>query len=111
MLFLNSRYKESISKSTRGWKERLFSVSRNASVGDLGSEVKREVNAGIASVSRLMERLEARDSSRASSASASHGIDCSDTEPSNGRTAANHGNDLPNNSNQSASCAASSGRN
>ncbi|KAI4348850.1 hypothetical protein L6164_009520 [Bauhinia variegata] len=41
------RYKESISKSTRGWKERLF--SRNSSMSDLGSEVRRELNAGIAS--------------------------------------------------------------
>ncbi|XXG65383.1 hypothetical protein AAC387_Pa05g3097 [Persea americana] len=108
---VSMRYKESISKSTRGWKERLFSVSRNSSVADLGSEVRREVNAGIASVSRLMERLEARDSTRASTASASQGIDGSVTESSNQRTAVEHGNDLPNNSNRSASCAASSGPN
>ncbi|PWZ29170.1 hypothetical protein Zm00014a_017077 [Zea mays] len=59
-----NRYKESITKSTRGWKERLF--SRNSSVADLGSEVRREVNAGIASVSRMMERLETRGNSRTS---------------------------------------------
>ncbi|GLT75764.1 hypothetical protein SLA2020_474630 [Shorea laevis] len=58
---VSTRYKESISKSTKGWKERLF--SRNTSVADLGSEVKREVNAGIATVSRMMERLETRDNS------------------------------------------------
>lgn len=58
--FVRFRYKESITKSTRGWKERLF--SRNSSVADLGSEVRREVNAGIASVSRMMERLETRGS-------------------------------------------------
>ncbi|KAI4300607.1 hypothetical protein L6164_033963 [Bauhinia variegata] len=45
---VSTRYKESISKSTRGWKERLF--SRNASMSDLGSEVRRELNAGIASM-------------------------------------------------------------
>ena len=33
-------------------------------MADLGSEVRREVNAGIASVSRMMERLETRGSSR-----------------------------------------------
>ncbi|KAK8641316.1 hypothetical protein V6N13_010729 [Hibiscus sabdariffa] len=53
------RYKESISKSTRGWKDRFF--SRNTSMSDLGSQVRREVNAGIATVSRMMERLETRD--------------------------------------------------
>lgn len=31
-------------------------------MADLGSEVRREVNAGIASVSRMMERLETRGS-------------------------------------------------
>ncbi|KAK6926487.1 Zinc finger, RING-type [Dillenia turbinata] len=61
---VSMRYKESISKSTRGWKERWF--SRNTSMADLGSEVRREVNAGIATVSRMMERLETRDSSRTS---------------------------------------------
>lgn len=61
---VSMKYKESITKSTRGWKERLF--SRNSSVADLGSEVRREVNAGIASVSRMMERLETRGNSRTS---------------------------------------------
>ncbi|WCJ34146.1 RING-H2 group F2A [Euphorbia peplus] len=56
---VSTRYKESISRSTRGWKERLF--SRNNSIQDIGTEVRREVNAGIASVSRIMERLETRD--------------------------------------------------
>ncbi|KAA0043784.1 hypothetical protein IC582_009187 [Cucumis melo] len=56
---VSTRYKESISKSTRGWKERLF--SRNTSMSELGSEVRREVNAGIASVSRMMQRLETRE--------------------------------------------------
>lgn len=34
-------------------------------MADLGSEVRREVNAGIASVSRMMERLETRGNNRA----------------------------------------------
>lgn len=56
---MSTRYKESITKSTRGWKERLF--ARNNNVSDLSSDVRREANAGIASVSSMMERLEARD--------------------------------------------------
>lgn len=44
-------------------------------MADLGSEVKREVNAGIASVSRMMERLETRDNSKNSDASVSNSID------------------------------------
>ncbi|KAG8646924.1 E3 ubiquitin-protein ligase RHF2A isoform X2 [Manihot esculenta] len=59
--------RESISRSTRGWKERLF--SRSSSVSDLGSELRREVNAGIASVSRMMECIETRDNRRANRAS------------------------------------------
>lgn len=34
-------------------------------MADIGSEVRREVNAGIATVSRMMERLESRDNNRA----------------------------------------------
>lgn len=58
-LSCDQRYKETISKGARGWKERLF--SRNSSMSDIGSEVRRELNAGFASVSRLMERLEKRE--------------------------------------------------
>lgn len=61
---MSMRYKESISKSTRGWKERWF--SRNSAMSDIGSEVRREVNAGIATVSRMMERLETRSNGRPS---------------------------------------------
>lgn len=39
-------------------------------MSDLGSEVRREVNAGIATVSRMMERMETRDNDRSSSNSA-----------------------------------------
>lgn len=35
-------------------------------MSDLGSEVRREVNAGISTLSHLMERLETRDSNRTS---------------------------------------------
>ncbi|KAL1369348.1 hypothetical protein AAHE18_02G189900 [Arachis hypogaea] len=79
---MSLRYKESLSKGTRGWKERLF--SRNSSVSELGSEVKRELNAGIASVSRLMERLESRENNRVGDASLSnHLADSSIPETSN----------------------------
>lgn len=33
-------------------------------MADIGSEVRREVNAGIATVSRMMEHLETRDNNR-----------------------------------------------
>ncbi|PKA50898.1 E3 ubiquitin-protein ligase RHF2A [Apostasia shenzhenica] len=70
---VSMRYKESISKSTRGWKERFF--SRSASVADMRSDVKREVTAGIASMSRMIERLDMREnSSTPTSAPSSHEV-------------------------------------
>lgn len=86
---VSTRYKESITKSTRGWKERLF--SRGNSVADLGSEVRREVNAGIATVSRMMERLDTRESRRTFGSSSPHHVDGhSVTEPSNERVTEIH---------------------
>ena len=41
-------------------------------MSDLGNEVRREVSAGIASVSRMMERLETSENSRENQASVSH---------------------------------------
>ncbi|CAN4109432.1 unnamed protein product [Withania somnifera] len=64
---LSMKCKESISKNTRGWKERLFSGS--SSMPDAGS-ARREENAGIAGLSHLMERLETRENSGAGSVSA-----------------------------------------
>lgn len=99
-MYLHFRYKESFSKNTRGWKERLF--SRNTSMSDIGSEVQREVNAGIADVSHMMERLETRDDSTASQASEAYHLgDSSVTNQSNQ-------NVVENDSNQPASCTASS---
>ncbi|KAK9289959.1 hypothetical protein L1049_008121 [Liquidambar formosana] len=104
---MSMRYKESISKSTRGWKERLF--SRNTSMSDIGSDVQRELNAGIASVSRLMERLETREGSRSGHASVSnHVADHSVTEQRNQSNAESHSESPLNDSNTPASCAASS---
>ncbi|XP_058191311.1 E3 ubiquitin-protein ligase RHF2A [Rhododendron vialii] len=66
---MSMRYKESITKSTRGWKEKLF--SRNTNMTDIGSEVKGEGNSGISTVSGMMERLETRDNSRTNTDSGS----------------------------------------
>lgn len=52
----HQRYKESISKSTRGLKEKL--VARNNSVKELSKGVQREMSAGIAGVARMFERLD-----------------------------------------------------
>ncbi|XP_038705632.1 E3 ubiquitin-protein ligase RHF2A [Tripterygium wilfordii] len=109
---VSMRYKESISKSTRGWKERFF--SRNTSVADIGSEVRREVNAGIASVSRMMERLETRDNCGTENASISNSNNIVDSSvpESNSQRMLEAGGDSPlrdKNTNVQASCAASSG--
>ncbi|KAL5541632.1 hypothetical protein UlMin_009342 [Ulmus minor] len=53
----SARYKESISKSTRGLKEKL--LNRNTpSVKELSKGVQREMSAGIAGVQRMIERLD-----------------------------------------------------
>ncbi|CAH8338563.1 unnamed protein product [Eruca vesicaria subsp. sativa] len=52
----SARYKESISKSKQGLKEKL--LARNNSVKELSKGVQREMNAGIAGVARMMERLD-----------------------------------------------------
>ncbi|KAJ4826255.1 E3 ubiquitin-protein ligase rhf2a [Turnera subulata] len=111
---MSMRYKESITKSTRGWKERFF--SRNPAMADLGTEVKREVNAGIATVSRMMENLETRDNSRTSSSSVpNRGEDRSSPESNNlripeaGDGISTSDTNTNTNTNVPASCAASSG--
>ncbi|XLS45900.1 hypothetical protein HN51_002765 [Arachis hypogaea] len=52
----SARYKESISKSTRGLKEKL--IAHNASVKELSKGVRREMNVGIAGVAKMIERLD-----------------------------------------------------
>lgn len=108
---VSTKYKESITKSTRGWKERLF--SRNSSVADLGSEVRREVNAGIASVSRMMERLETRGSSRTNDSPTTSTSEVRPTtESSNERvTESNSTTTTTSASNTSALCVTTSGSN
>uniref|UniRef100_A0A6N2MSJ4 RING-type E3 ubiquitin transferase n=1 Tax=Salix viminalis TaxID=40686 RepID=A0A6N2MSJ4_SALVM len=103
---VSMRYKESISRSTRAWKERLF--SRNSSMSDIGSEVQREVNAGIATVSRLMDRLETRDNSGANQVSVStHRTDRSVAERSNQNNAETHTESPVIEGSSPVSCAAS----
>ncbi|GLT81916.1 hypothetical protein SLE2022_003400 [Rubroshorea leprosula] len=130
---VSTRYKESISRSTRGWKERFF--SRNTSMSDLGSEVRREVNHGIATMSRMMERLETRDNTptaasvetrdntptaasvetrdnapaTASVSNSSEG--CSVSDSNNQRMSDGSGDNPVCGTNIQASCAASSGSN
>ncbi|PRQ38744.1 putative transcription factor C2H2 family [Rosa chinensis] len=52
----SARYKESISKGTRGLKEKL--LARNNSVKEMSKGVQREMTAGIAGVARMFERLD-----------------------------------------------------
>lgn len=105
----SDRYKESISKSTRGWKERLF--SRNSSVSDIGPEVRREVDEGIATVSSMMERLETRENNRINGASESDSIDSSVRESENRRISENVGQNSLSEQNKPATCAAGSSSN
>ncbi|KAL8201841.1 hypothetical protein R6Q57_010988 [Mikania cordata] len=53
---ISMRYKESITKTTKNWKERLF--SRNNSPTDHGSKDTGEGSAGIATLSRMMDHLQ-----------------------------------------------------
>ncbi|XP_022961101.1 E3 ubiquitin-protein ligase RHF2A-like isoform X2 [Cucurbita moschata] len=90
---MSMRYKDSITKSTKGWREKLF--SRNTSMSDIGSEVKREVNAGIETVSRMMERLETRDARKSSSPESSNAGDSSPVSESNNRQIPENGGNNP----------------
>ncbi|XP_028785632.1 E3 ubiquitin-protein ligase RHF2A [Neltuma alba] len=107
---VSTRYKESISRSTRGWKERWF--SRNSSMPDAGSEGRQEANAGIATVSRLMERLDTRDSNRNDSNPAqSHLEGGSVAEPNDRHISNAEGESLSTDNNTKASFAAGSSSN
>lgn len=80
-------------------------------MADLGSEVKREVSAGIATVSRMMERLETRENSRpTSTASVSNGSENHNYEPTNEHNRSEAGDDHSlNERGVKGTCAASSG--
>lgn len=60
-MLLYARYKESLSKSTKGWRERFF--PRHTSMADHNTEVRREVIAGMNNVPLMMGNLEIRDNS------------------------------------------------
>ncbi|XP_076903836.1 E3 ubiquitin-protein ligase RHF2A-like [Bidens hawaiensis] len=51
----STRYKESLSKSTRGWKDKLF--NKSPTMSNIGSEARREVNGGITNMSSMINRL------------------------------------------------------
>lgn len=81
-------------------------------MADIGSEVRREVNAGIATVSRMMERLDTRESRRTSSSSPSpsaevHAI----VEPNNEGVTANQADTFVNSGTSSTSDVATSAPN
>lgn len=59
------RYKESISKGTKGLKEKI--LARNSSVKELSKGVQREMSAGIAGVARIIERLDLKRSEASAS--------------------------------------------
>lgn len=100
---LSLRYKESITKSTRGWKERLF--SRNTNMVDLGSEVRRDVDAGIATVSRMMEHLETGDNGRINTGSVSNSLQVSSVpDPVNQQISETGGDNSLNGVDSKASC-------
>ncbi|KMS97762.1 hypothetical protein BVRB_5g123950 [Beta vulgaris subsp. vulgaris] len=52
----SARYKDSISKGTQGFREKL--LARNGSVKELSKGVQREMTASIAGVARIIERLD-----------------------------------------------------
>ena len=77
-------------------------------MADLGSEVRREVNAGIATVSRMMERLETRDNGT-SAATVSSSLEDRSNPESNNHQISDAGGETPlTDTSAQASCAASS---
>ncbi|KAL6506510.1 hypothetical protein OROGR_024691 [Orobanche gracilis] len=62
---LSTRYKESITRSTRGWKERLF--ARNTLTPNSSSaEVRREAEQSVGAVSWMVDHLEVAEDDRTS---------------------------------------------
>ncbi|KAL1557543.1 E3 ubiquitin-protein ligase rhf2a, variant 2 [Salvia divinorum] len=60
----NSRYKESITKTTRGWKEKLFARNSQTPEQQTTPEARRDPSQGIATVSQMMGHLEVSEDSR-----------------------------------------------
>lgn len=82
-------------------------------MSDMGSEVRPEVNAGITTVSRMMEHLETRDSDRTTenSPSTTNLVDGSVAGPSDQHVTDNGGDNLLRDNTTNASCAAGSSSN
>ncbi|PIN00822.1 Anaphase-promoting complex (APC), subunit 11 [Handroanthus impetiginosus] len=106
---LSMRYKESITKSTRSWKEKLF--SRNSSTPDsLRPEVRGEADQGIATASRMMDHLGiAEDSKATDEATVSNNFeDGSTSDPTEQRTIETTSGPSLSENDTRAPCAASS---
>ncbi|KAK7337343.1 hypothetical protein VNO77_17910 [Canavalia gladiata] len=104
---VSMRYKESITKGAKGWKEKL--LCRSSSMSKLGSENRKGVNAGIASVSRLMESLETSENNRAVGTSLSNHLeDCSMERVSHRNNVEAAGENSSHDNNTPAACSASS---
>ncbi|XP_075491702.1 E3 ubiquitin-protein ligase RHF2A-like isoform X2 [Primulina tabacum] len=99
--------KESITKSTRGWKEKLF--NRNSSIPEPSPEVHREVDQVIAPVSRLMDHLEISEVARTNIATVSNStLDSSTSGPTEQQHITEMGGSSSlNEDNTQAPCAAS----
>lgn len=80
-------------------------------MADLGSEVKREVSAGMATVSRMMERLDTRENSGTSTSVSSISEDTSISGPGNERVSEIGGSNSLSDSNAQASYATTAGPN
>ncbi|GFP89462.1 E3 ubiquitin-protein ligase rhf2a [Phtheirospermum japonicum] len=99
---LSTRYKESITKSTRGWKERIF--ARNTSITETppSTETRRVSSQSIATVSRMMDHLEiAEDGSR----NVEHGLTANVTEEQRQTCETDSGRPLGEDDNTRAPCA------
>lgn len=80
-------------------------------MADLGTEVRRELNAGISTVSRMMERLETRDSNSNNTTSVSSSSNNSVPELNNQQKSETADTNPMNDTSVQASRAASSGSN
>lgn len=104
---VSMRYKESLNKSTKGWRERLF--PRHTSVADHNTEVRREVVAGINNVPHMMGNLEIRDNSVGNiTESSNQSANCSADEAAIQSSAENREENPSNEVSSSAASAASS---
>lgn len=104
---ISMRYKESLNKSTKGWRERLF--PRHTSVADHNTEVRREVVAGINNVPHMMGNLEIRDNSVGNiTESSNQSANCSADEAAIQSSAENREENPSNEVSSSAASAASS---